>query len=72
MKLKSKFAVVTGASTGIGREISIAIAKERALIALVARSKDRLLETKTLIEKAGGEPKFFRLILAGPTLSINS
>lgn len=59
MKLKSKFAVVTGASTGIGREISIAIAKERALIALVARSKDRLLETKTLIEKAGGGAEIF-------------
>ena len=54
MNLKSKFAVVTGASTGIGREISIALGKEGAFVALVARTKDRLEETKKLVEKAGG------------------
>ncbi|OGK15562.1 hypothetical protein A2774_06085 [Candidatus Roizmanbacteria bacterium RIFCSPHIGHO2_01_FULL_39_12c] len=59
MNLNNKFAVVTGASTGIGREISIALGKERAFIALVARSKNRLLETKMLVEKAGGGAEVF-------------
>ena len=54
MKLKNKFAVVTGASTGIGRAISVALAKEGAFVGLVARTKDRLKETKKLVNKAGG------------------
>ena len=64
MKLKNKFAVVTGASTGIGREISIALGKEGGFIALVARSKGPLLETKNLVEKAGGGAEIFPTDLA--------
>lgn len=59
MKLKNKFAVVTGASTGIGREIAITFAKEGAFVGLVARSKDRLKKTKNLLEKVGGRGEFF-------------
>ncbi|OGK08962.1 hypothetical protein A2767_03050 [Candidatus Roizmanbacteria bacterium RIFCSPHIGHO2_01_FULL_35_10] len=59
MNLKNKFAIVTGSSTGIGRAISIALGKEGAFIALVARTKDRLQETKNLIEKAGGEAEIY-------------
>src|SRR3990172_5298318 len=59
MYLKNKFAVVTGASTGIGRAISIALGKEGAFISLVARTKDQLEETKKLVEKAGGGAEIF-------------
>ncbi|KKQ42185.1 MAG: hypothetical protein US60_C0022G0011 [Microgenomates group bacterium GW2011_GWC1_37_8] len=54
MKIKNKFAIITGASTGIGRAISIALAKEGIQIALVARTKNRLKDTRKLIEETGG------------------
>ena len=44
MMLKNKFAVVTGASIGIGKAISVALGKKGAFIALVARTKERLEE----------------------------
>ncbi len=59
LKLKNKYVLVTGASTGIGRAIAIEFAKEGACVALTARTEDRLSETKRLIEKAGGKAKVF-------------
>jgi len=59
MKLKDKYAIVTGSSTGIGRAIAIELAKEGAFIALAGRTNDKLLETKTLIRQAGGEAEVF-------------
>lgn len=55
MNITKKFAIVTGASTGIGRATAIALAKEGAYIVLVARSEDKLVETKRMIDKAGGK-----------------
>ena len=57
--MKNKFAIVTGASTGIGRAIAIELGKQSAFITLVARRKNKLDETKKAIEKAGGEAKSF-------------
>lgn len=71
MKLKDKFAVVTGASTGIGRAISIELGKQGAIMALVARRKNRLEETKNLVEKAGGKAIIFEADLSEVN-SINS
>lgn len=59
MKLKDKFALVTGSSTGIGRAIAIEFSKEGAFVALVGRNQDKLLETKTLITKKGGHAEVF-------------
>lgn len=59
MKMKNKFAIVTGSSTGIGRAIAVELAKEGAFIALVGRTKDKLLETKGLITKDGGNAEVF-------------
>src|SRR5260221_14127805 len=59
MKLKDKYAIVTGASTGIGRATAIELAKEGAIVGLIARSIDKLEETKRLIEKAGGKAVVF-------------
>ena len=50
----NKFAIVTGASTGIGRATAIELGKSGTTVALVARNKEKLEETKRLIEEAGG------------------
>lgn len=49
-----KFAVVTGASTGIGRAIAVALAREGFFVELVARTEEKLKETQVLIERGGG------------------
>lgn len=53
--MKDKFAIVTGASTGIGRATAIELGKSGAIVALVARNKERLEETKKLVEEVGGK-----------------
>lgn len=59
MRMKNKFAVVTGASTGIGRAIALELAKEGAFIALAGRTQDKLLKTKSLIVESGGQAGVF-------------
>lgn len=56
---KSQFAVVTGASTGIGRAVAITLAKKDFFVALVARRIDKLEETKKLIIDIGGKAEIF-------------
>jgi len=58
-RLKGKIAVVTGASTGIGREIAKAIAIHGGRVGLVARSEDGLKKTQEQIRRAGGEAEIF-------------
>lgn len=52
--LNNQKAVITGASTGIGREISILLAKEGAEVILIGRRKEQLEETKSMIIRDGG------------------
>lgn len=52
-KLESKVAIVTGASRGIGRAISIALAREGASVVLAARSIADLKETQARIADSG-------------------
>ena len=49
-----KSAVVTGASSGIGRLLALRCAREGARVALVARREDELRQLADVIEKAGG------------------
>jgi len=63
MMLRSEIALVTGASTGIGREAAKALAAEGAAVALVGRSTDGLRETQRQIEDAGGVAAIFRVDL---------
>jgi NAD(P)-dependent dehydrogenase (short-subunit alcohol dehydrogenase family) len=57
MRLSGKIAIVTGASRGVGRAISIALAGEGAAVVLAARDKQKLKETAESIKKAGGRPE---------------
>jgi 3-oxoacyl-[acyl-carrier protein] reductase len=52
--LSGKTAIVTGASRGIGKAISLALAASGAKVACVARSADKLKETADEIAAAGG------------------
>ena len=54
LKLKGKTALVTGASIGIGRGIALALAREGARIAVVARRANLLEELAGEIVAAGG------------------
>ena len=53
-QLAGKVAIVTGASRGIGRAISVALAEETATIVLAARSIQELQKTTEQVTKAGG------------------
>lgn len=52
--LSKKTALVTGASSGIGRAIAFALAAEGVHVAIAARRLDRLTELADEIESAGG------------------
>ena len=54
IELKNKVAMVTGASSGIGRATSLALAKEGMRLAIVARNLDKLVTLKSQIESYGG------------------
>ena len=54
-RLAGKVAIVTGASRGIGRAISVALAKEAATVVLAARSVRKLQETAEQVTHAGGK-----------------
>ena len=52
-RLKNKIALITGAGTGIGRAIALALAREGAEIALVGRREEPL---EAVAKEAGGSP----------------
>jgi 3-oxoacyl-[acyl-carrier protein] reductase len=53
--LKDKVALVTGASQGIGRATSMALAEAGAKVAVTARTVDKLAVLAAEIKQAGGE-----------------
>jgi uncharacterized protein len=50
----NKTALITGASSGIGKELAIIHAKNNGDLVIVARKKDKLDELKSLLEKEYG------------------
>ena len=59
-RLANKVALVTGASSGIGRAASVAFAREGAKVVLASRNKESTLQTLRMIEECGGEGIFVR------------
>ena len=53
--LADQVAIVTGASRGLGKAMALALGASGAKVACVARSADKLAETVSEIESAGGE-----------------
>src|SRR3954470_2800641 len=51
--LVNRRALVTGASSGIGRSLAIELARQGADVALVARRADRLAEVAAEVQKLG-------------------
>ena len=51
--LKGRVAVITGASSGLGKQMSRAFASQGANVALLARRVEKLEELKTELEKLG-------------------
>jgi len=61
MKLKNKVAIITGASSGIGKETAKLFAKEGALVILTARSIDKLKSIEDGIKSAGGDAESYEM-----------
>ncbi|WP_448561955.1 SDR family oxidoreductase [Trichothermofontia sp.] len=55
LKLQSKVAIVTGASSGIGEATALALASEGAKVAIAARRKERLHHLADRIHRQGGQ-----------------
>jgi short-subunit dehydrogenase len=52
--IEGKIVVITGASSGIGNSLALKVGEAGATAVLVARSREKLEETKQQIEAAGG------------------
>ena len=57
--LEGKHVVITGASSGIGQVTALKVAQAGGIPVLVARGKDKLEETRSLIEMRGGTAHVF-------------
>ena len=55
MKLDSKVALITGASSGIGAATARVLATNGVMVGLAARRKDKLVDLKKEIESTGGQ-----------------
>jgi len=54
-KLENKVIILTGASSGLGKQQAIRMAAEGAKLAICSRTESKLLETKKLCEDQGAE-----------------
>jgi len=60
MRLENKIAIITGATTGIGRATSVLFCAEGAKVVVVGRREDEGRETVRLAEQTGGKAIFIK------------
>ena len=65
--LQGKVALITGASRGIGKAITMALASEGVVIAATARAEEKLRDVRQTIETAGGKACTIVADLADPS-----
>ena len=64
--LQGRRALVTGASSGLGRHFALSLAQAGAVVIVAARSVDKLAQTVAEIKAAGGEAFAVRLDVTDP------
>jgi NAD(P)-dependent dehydrogenase (short-subunit alcohol dehydrogenase family) len=64
-RLDGRLALVTGASSGLGRHFASVLSGAGARIAAVARRTDKLNETVEAVKKAGGDARAFAMDVTG-------
>jgi NAD(P)-dependent dehydrogenase (short-subunit alcohol dehydrogenase family)/thioester reductase-like protein len=64
--VRGKVVLITGASSGIGRATAVKVADAGATVLLVARSVERLEDTKAEIEMSGGVAHIHRCDMSDP------
>ena len=65
-RLKGRRALVTGASSGLGRHFALSLAQAGAAVVVAARSIDKLAETVAEIKASGGEALAVRMDVTDP------
>lgn len=64
--MDSKFAIVTGASSGVGGAIAVELARAGHFLVLVGRDQTRLSQVAKLISGVGSKSRIFQTDLATP------
>ena len=65
-RLNNKVAIITGGSSGIGRQTALRFAREGASVAIADRNRRMGEETLRLVEEAGGDALFVPVDVADP------
>ncbi len=71
MQLQGKVALITGASSGIGKATAIKLAEAEVKVGLAARRAEKLESLKRQIESNGGEAKVLEMDVSNPA-DVNS
>lgn len=59
--LEGKTAIITGAALGLGRAMSLRLAREGAKVVATDRNMDGLTETERMVREQGGEVTIFKM-----------
>jgi NAD(P)-dependent dehydrogenase (short-subunit alcohol dehydrogenase family) len=71
MRLNGKVAIVTGGSSGIGKEISLLFAREGATVAITDINEEAGREAVLDIQKEGGKARFWKMDVSSENNIVN-